>query len=231
MLVAILEADLDYANVACHLIAQTPGLQPRAIGSLEHLVQLLRHEAPVAIVADRSSMQGVRGLEAIRSMSAAPLVVLTPEAQEVAPLMEAGADYVLAKPYPPAVLRATMRAILRRRQAERRGGGRALEIGPLVVEPSRRSARIEGRRHFLSPREADLLEYLALNSGVVLSRAQIIEGAWGGDPTATPAAVTMCVHRLRQKLEADPSQPRLLQTRRSDGYVLEAPLMPAAEAG
>jgi DNA-binding response OmpR family regulator len=181
------------------------------------------------MVADRALLQGARGIEAVRSISTAPLVVLTADLQETVSLMEAGADYVLAKPYPPAMLRATMRAILRRRQVERRSSGRVLEIGPLVVEPAQRSARIEGRRHFLSPREADLLEYLALNSGVVLSRSQIIDGAWGGDPTATPAAVTMCVHRLRLKLEADPGHPRLLRTKRSDGYVLDAPLLSAAE--
>lgn len=229
MLVPILEGDPDYADVAVHIVSQTAGLEARVVGSLEELSQLIRREQPAAMVADRALLQGARGIEAVRSISTVPLVVLTADLQETVSLMEAGADYVLAKPYPPAMLRATMRAILRRRQVERRSSGRVLEIGPLVVEPAQRSARIEGRRHFLSPREADLLEYLALNSGVVLSRSQIIDGAWGGDPTATPAAVTMCVHRLRLKLEADPGHPRLLRTKRSDGYVLDAPLLSAAE--
>jgi DNA-binding response OmpR family regulator len=229
VLVPILEGDPDYADVAVHIVSQTAGLEARVVGSLEELSQLIRREQPAAMVADRALLQGARGIEAVRSISTAPLVVLTADLQETVSLMEAGADYVLAKPYPPAMLRATMRAILRRRQVERRSSGRVLEIGPLVVEPAQRSARIEGRRHFLSPREADLLEYLALNSGVVLSRSQIIDGAWGGDPTATPAAVTMCVHRLRLKLEADPGHPRLLRTKRSDGYVLDAPLLSAAE--
>jgi DNA-binding response OmpR family regulator len=66
------------------------------------------------------------------------------------------------------------------------------------------------------------LEYRAINAGVVVSRRQIIEGAWSGDTTATPASVTMCIHRLRQKLEPNPGQPRLLRTRRRNGYVLEA---------
>ncbi len=229
MLVPILEGDPDYADVAAHIVSQTAGLEARVVGSLDQLEQLIRREQPAAMVADRALLQGARGVEAVRSISTAPLVVLTADPQETVPLMEAGADYVLAKPYPPAMLRAVMHAIWRRRQVERRSSGRVLEIGPLVVEPARRSARIEGRRHFLSPREADLLEYLALNSGVVLSRRQIIDGAWGGDPNATPAAVTMCVHRLRLKLEADPGRPRLLRTKRGDGYVLDAPLLAASE--
>jgi DNA-binding response OmpR family regulator len=225
MLVPILEDDQDYADVGAHIVAQAANLEPRVVGGMEQLSQLIRREQPAAIVADSALLQGVRGVEAIRSITTAPLVVLSSDPLETVPLMEAGADYVLAKPYAPAMLRATMRAILRRRQVERRSFGRALEVGPLVVEPARRSARIEGRRHLLSPREADLLEYLALNSGVVLSRRQIIDGAWGGDPTATPAAVTMCVHRLRLKLEADSGHPRLLKTKRSGGYVLAAPLL------
>jgi len=231
VLVPILEADPDYADVAAHIVAQTAGLEARVVVSWEELSQLIRREQPAALVADRALLQGARGVEAIRTISTAPLVVLTADLSETVSLMEAGADYVLAKPYPPAMLRATMRAIFRRRQVERRSSGRVLEVGPLVVEPARRSARIEGRRHFLSPREADLLEYLALNAGVVLSRRQIIDGAWGGDPTATPAAVTMCIHRLRLKLEADPSRPRLLRTKRRDGYVLNAPLLAASAPG
>ncbi|MGH7610841.1 MAG: response regulator transcription factor [Candidatus Dormibacteria bacterium] len=227
MLVPILETDPDYADVAAHIVAQSANLEPEVVTSLDQLVQLVRRRTPTAIVADRGLLQGVRGVESVRTISLVPLVVLAADSGDTVALMEAGADYVITKPYPPAMLRATMRAILRRRQAERRVSGRALEVGPLVVEPAQRSARIEGRRHFLSPREADLLEYMALNTGVVLTRGQIIEGAWGGDPTATPAAVTMCVHRLRSKLEADPHHPRLLLTRRSDGYVLEAPLLRA----
>lgn len=208
--------------MASHLIAQLPNLTPRVVSTLEQLAAAVRQEAPAAIVADAELLHGLRGLESVRAVSTAPLVVLG-AAEIAASLMEAGADYVLPKPYPPAILKATLRAILRRRQVERRGAGRVVEVGPLVVEPARRSARIEGRRHLLSPREADLLEYMALNAGVVVSRRQIIEGAWGGDPKATPAAVTMCVHRLRQKLETDPAAPRFLRSHRGGGYSLDAP--------
>lgn len=221
MLVVILEPDSDYAELACHLVSQMPGLEATVVRTPEQLWQRIRQEPPAAILADRDPLRGVRGVESVRSMSTAPLVVTSSELREMAELMDAGADYVLPRPYPPAILKATLKAILRRRQAERRGAGRVIEVGPLVVEPSRRSARIEGRRHLLSPREADLLEYLAVNAGVVVSRRQIIEGAWGDDPRATPQGVTMCVHRLRRKLEVDPTHPRLLRTHRSGGYLLQ----------
>ncbi len=221
MVVLILEAEPEYAAVAAHLVGQLPNLSSRVAGSLDGLELALREEAPAAILADLELLQGLRGVEAVRAMSTCPLVVLG-ETRQAPSLMEAGADYVLPKPYPPALLTATLRAVLRRRQVERRSAGRVVEVGPLIVEPARRSARIEGRRHLLSPREADLLEYLALNAGTVLSRQQIIEGAWGGDARATPAAVTMCVHRLRRKLEPDPEHPRLLRSSRGGGYLLQA---------
>ncbi len=221
MVVLILEAEPEYAAVAAHLVGQLPNLSSRVAGSLDGLELALREEAPAAILADLELLQGLRGVEAVRAMSTCPLVVLG-ETRQAPSLMEAGADYVLPKPYPPALLTATLRAVLRRRQVERRSAGRVVEVGPLIVEPARRSARIEGRRHLLSPREADLLEYLALNAGTVLSRQQIIEGAWGGDALATPAAVTMCVHRLRRKLEPDPEHPRRLRSSRGGGYLLQA---------
>ncbi|MGC8474496.1 MAG: response regulator transcription factor, partial [Candidatus Dormibacteria bacterium] len=220
MVILILEAEPEYAAVAAHLVGQVPGLTSRVATSLESLGLALREDAPAAILADLDLLQGLRGVEAVRAMSTSPLVVLG-ETDRAPSLMEAGADYVLPKPYPPALLTATLRAVLRRRQVERRSAGRVVEVGPLIVEPARRSARIEGRRHLLSPREADLLEYLALNAGTVLSRRQIIEGAWGGDARATPAAVTMCVHRLRRKLEPDPEHPRLLRSSRGGGYLLQ----------
>lgn len=226
MLVVILESDRDYADLAGHLLAQLPGLDPVVAATPDQLWQRIRRDAPAAIFADRALLRGVSGVESVRSMSTAPLVVASPELQEAAALMEAGADYVLPKPYPPAILKATFKAIFRRRQSERRGAGRVIEVGRLLVDPSHRSARIDGRGHPLSPREADLLEYLAVNSGLVLSRDQIIEGAWGGDPKSTSAAVTMCIHRLRQKLEVDPSRPRLLLTHRNGGYTLQPTSLP-----
>jgi len=229
MLVVILESDRDYADLAGHLLDQLQGLESVVATTPEQLWQRIRSDPPAAIFADRTLLRGVTGVESVRSMSTAPLVIASPELQEAAALMEAGADYVLPKPYPPAILKATFKAILRRRQAERRGAGRVIEVGPLLVEPSRRSARLDGRRHLLSPREADLLEYLAANSGLVLSRRQIIDEAWGGDPTATAAAVTMCVHRLRRKLEADPRRPQLLCTSRNGGYTLRATSIPPGQ--
>jgi len=222
MMALIPGADRDYADVAGHLAGRDPGLNYQVAPTPEPPGHAIRIESPVAIIAVTSVLRGVREVEAVRALSSAALIVLSHDLRDTAVLMEAGADYVLPQPHPPAVLNATTQAVLCRRHAERRGGGRVGEVGPLVAEPSRRSARIEGRRHFLSLREPDLREYRARNVPVVLSRRQIIEGAWGGGPSAIPAAVTMCVHRLRLKLESNPNSPLLLRIRRGNGHVLQS---------
>ena len=231
MLVPILERDLDDAELAVLAVGRTQAAEMLVVGSADQLLRLLRHREAAAVVADAALLGGVAGVAALSRESGVPLVVLDGTGDGLPRLMEAGADYVLAKPFPPGVLGATVQAVLRRQRVERVARGRTLAVGPLTVEPAGRSVRIEGRRAFLSPREADLLEYLALNAGVALSPRQIIEGAWGGDPEATPAAVTMCVHRLRRKLERSPRRPVLLRTRRNVGYVLLAAPQPPGRPG
>ena len=226
-MIAILERDPDDAELALLMAGRSQADEVLAVGSREQLLGLLREGEVAAVVADAGLLGGAAGVAGLRQESDVPLVVLDGTGEGLPRLMEAGADHVLAKPFPPGDLRATVQATLRRQRVERVGRGRTLAVGPLTVEPAGRSARIEGRRAFLSPREADLLEYLALNAGTTLSPRQIIEGAWGGDPGATPAAVTMCVHRLRRKLERDPRRPVVLRTRRNIGYVL----LPAPPAG
>jgi len=235
VLVPILESDPDYGALGATLLRRLGVAETPVVGSLAQLLDLLRQREVAMVVADGALLGGRSGVVRLRESSTAPLVVLEGSGEPPPVLLSAGADHVLVKPFAPGLFRATVEAILRRLRIERSAAGRVVRVGPLTVEPAARSARIEGRRHFLSPREADLLEYLALNQGVVVSRRQIIEGAWAGDPEASPAAVTMCMHRLRRKLEADPHRPVQLRTRRGDGYVLlgapATPDLPRRAAG
>ncbi|HUY96622.1 MAG TPA: response regulator transcription factor [Verrucomicrobiae bacterium] len=222
MLVPILESDPDYAALATAVLRRQGVADTPVLATLLGLLDLVERSEASLVVADAGLLGGRAGVGRIRQLTSAPLIVLEGTGEPAPALLTAGADHVLAKPFAPGLFRATVEAVLRRLRIERSAAGRVVRVGPLTVEPVARSARIEGRRHFLSPREVDLLEYLALNAGVVVSRRQVIAGAWGDDPEATPQAVTMCVHRLRRKLEADPHRPRLLCTRRGDGYVLVA---------
>lgn len=106
--------------------------------------------------------------------------------------------------------------------AERHHHRPALRIGTLRIEPERRIAAIDGQPLELTRREFELLEVLARNSGLVLSRSRLLELVWGYDFDVRTDVVDTFVSYLRRKLEAD-GRPRLIQTVRGVGFVLRPP--------
>ena len=133
--------------------------------------------------------------------------------------LAAGADDYLVKPFALAELVARLRALLRRIPAEPPPG---LTVGPLTVDPARRRATVDGEAVELTRREFDLLETLARNAGIVLSRERLLEIVWGYDFAVDTNVVDVFVSQLRRKLEAGGGA-RLVHTVRGIGFTLEAP--------
>jgi two-component system response regulator PrrA len=131
--------------------------------------------------------------------------------------LAAGADDYLVKPFALAELVARLRALLRRIPAAAPAG---LTVGPLTVDPARRRATVDGRPVDLTRREFDLLETLARNEGIVLSRDRLLELVWGYDFAVDTNVVDVFVSQLRRKLEAG-GAPRLVHTVRGIGFTLE----------
>jgi two-component system response regulator PrrA len=132
--------------------------------------------------------------------------------------LAAGADDYLVKPFALAELVARLRALLRRVPTT---GPSALTVGPLTVDPARRRVALDGVPVELTRREFDLLETLARNSGIVLSRERLLELVWGYDFAVDTNVVDVFVSQLRRKLEAG-GTPRLVHTVRGIGFSLEA---------
>jgi len=132
--------------------------------------------------------------------------------------LAAGADDYLVKPFALAELVARLRALLRRVPSPE---PRGLTVGPLVVDPARRRAAVDGAQVELTRREFDLLETLARNAGIVLSRERLLELVWGYDFAVDTNVVDVFVSQLRRKLEAG-GAPRLVHTVRGIGFSLEA---------
>lgn len=179
-----------------------------------------------AIILDLGlpDMDGKDLIVRVREWSEAPIIVLSArdlEGEKIAAL-DAGADDYVNKPVGVGELLARLRASLRGR--ERRFSSQAVfTSGSLTIDFARRRVALEGDEVRLTPREYDLLRVLARHAGRVVTHRQLIAAVWGADATVDAQFVRVLVGQLRQKVEEEPSRPRLVTTEPGLGYRLTAP--------
>jgi DNA-binding response OmpR family regulator len=182
---------------------------------------------PDAIILDVSmpEMSGIEVCRRLREAGSEVPVLMLSAMDEVADRkagLAAGADDYVVKPFDLGELVLRLRALLRRAGRAPGTPGTAVRVGPLVVEPDARRVTMDGREVEVTRREFDLLEVLARNAGIVLSRPVLLERVWGYDFEVTGNAVDTFVGYLRRKLEAG-GEPRVLHTVRGVGFVLRDP--------
>ena len=180
---------------------------------------------PDAIVLDlmlpgRSGLEVLRELREEPSTRDLPVVVLTARSAEMDKLLgfEHGADDYLTKPFSPRELVARLRALLRRAQPGRAGG--TIEVGDLRIDTLAREVTWKGEPLVLTPREFDLLAFLASRPGRVSTRDELLRKVWGYDFLGETRTVDVHIRRLREKVELDPSHPSLILTVPGIGYRL-----------
>jgi DNA-binding response OmpR family regulator len=193
------------------------GLEARAV---------LAGGRPDLVVLD-VMLPGVTGLDLLRELRQAgdiPVILLTARTEEgdrVAGL-ELGADDYVTKPFSPREVAARVRSVLRRTTLAPAPPARPLSFGEVHIDVAARLVTRSGRAVELTPKEFDLLVFLAACPRQVFSRAQLLNHVWESSPEwQDPATVTVHVRRLRHKIEADPTQPRHLVTVFGVGYRLE----------
>jgi len=171
-------------------------------------------------------LPGLNGLEILREVRAEPstrdlpIILLTARGAEMDKLLgfERGADDYITKPFSPREVLARVDAILRRARAPREPA--ALAAGPLTLDHSRREARLDGRELTLTPREFELLYFLARNPGRVFSRDELLTKVWGYDFLPSSRTIDVHIRRLRQAVE-EPSAFVYVHTVHGVGYRFE----------
>lgn len=177
-------------------------------------------------------MDGADLVARIRGWSDVPIIVLSVRSREdeKVRLLELGADDYVVKPFGMAELLARARAALRR-QARSTQGEPTVSVGPLRIDFATRMVTIDGERVALSPKEYRLLHVLAQHAGNVVTHQHLLKEVWGARHVHNAHYLRIFVRKLRQKIEADPTRPRLLLTELGVGYRLAPDPEPEASAG
>lgn len=183
--------------------------------------------SPDLIVLD-VMMPGMDGFDVCNRLrtdgAQVPVLMLSARCGEVDKMVgfRLGADDYLTKPFSINELIMRVQAILRRTcSANSTVEGCRIAIGPLVMDKITRAVSMDGRPIDLTPREFLILWLLAARPGQVLSREQLLEQAWGSDGNGDETAVSVYIRRLREKIEANPGDPRHLKTVWGIGYKYE----------
>ena len=187
-------------------------------------LEAVERTAPDLVVLDLGlpDMDGVEVCRLLRDGSAIPIVVLSArgaEPQKVAAL-DAGADDYVTKPFGTEELLARLRVALRRTEAASTGNGPIVR-GDLIIDRDRHRVVRGGDEIKLTPKEFDLLVFLARYPGRVLTHRAILKGVWGPHAVDQPEHLRVLVASLRHKLEREPSRPRYVVTEPWVGYRFE----------
>jgi DNA-binding response OmpR family regulator len=201
--VLVVDDDQGILNIVSSML-RLDDLFPFTCGDGARAIAAFHEVHPELVILD-VALPGLDGLEVcrrLRAVSRVPIIMLTvmTEPSDAAAALEAGADDYVRKPFAAEELRARIRAIRRRNQADAIGGDR-LVLGSLVVDGNRRLASVNGSELALTPTEFALLTYLASHAERALTHAQILRGVWGGEYVDSPHVLRVTMSRLRHKLE------------------------------
>lgn len=191
-------------------------------------LEIARIEKPELIILDLMlpQLNGFEVCRILRKEMTVPIIMLTARTDEVDKIvgLEIGADDYMTKPFSMRELLARVHAMLRRADIHRQqpqAEPESIKIGDLEININRHQTCYRNSPLELTPKEFDLLAFLARNRGFVFSREQLLEKVWGYDFAGNTRTVDVHIRWLRQKIEADPTRPELILTVRGTGYKLE----------
>ncbi|WP_410676747.1 response regulator transcription factor [Amycolatopsis sp. cmx-4-68] len=194
---------------------------PTAMAGLQAAVT----DRPDVVLLDLGlpDLDGREVLRMVRAVSAVPIIVVTARGaeEEIVRLLDAGADDYVVKPFGGAQLDARIRAVLRRAEPEETTA--PVVVGGLSVDARTRQASLDGAPLDLTPREFDLLHYLASRAGTVVSKRELLTDVWKLPYAGADKTVDVHLSWLRRKLGETAQEPRYLHTVRRVGVRLAEP--------
>ena len=155
-----------------------------------------------------------------------PIIMLTAREEETDKVfgLDLGADDYITKPFSIRELQARVKANIRRTDAHTDEQNEVNKQEGIVIDTERYDVFINGKSAELTQREFELICFLSASPGKVFSREELLHDVWQYEYFGDLRAVDVAVRRLREKIEADPSQPKYIMTKRGVGYYFEAEL-------
>ncbi len=165
-------------------------------------------------------INGLEACESIRRTSEVPIVMLTVRDSEsdVIAALDAGADDYVRKPFSMPELLARIRANLRRAPFANSNHTEALTFGPVRMDLKSRHVFADNRDVHVTPKEFDLLYYLASHPNTTLTHGKLLQAVWGPDYGHELAYLHVFMNQIRKKIEPDPTHPRYILTEPRIGY-------------
>jgi two-component system KDP operon response regulator KdpE len=189
----------------------------------ETALEIMRDWQPDLVITDLAMphMDGMELCRRIRIKSEVPIIVLSVKDEERTKVqaLDSGADDYVTKPVGMSELMARVRANLRRGplgEAET-----VIKAGGIRIDLEAHRVTVRGNEIRLTPKEFEVLVYLARNRGKVVSHRNLLAAVWGGDSTEQPEYLRVFINRLRNKLEPDPDSPHYIVTEPHIGYRFE----------
>ena len=198
------------------------GYEIRVANNGETALEILKDWTADLVITDLAMpvMDGVELCRRVRAKSEVPIIVLSVRGEERTKVqaLDVGADDYVTKPFGINELLARVRASLRRSPSSEAEEGGVIDAGDFHIDLDTHSVSVQGREVHLTPKEFDLLVYLARRPEKVVPHRVLLRAVWGPNSTEQPEYLRVFIGQLRKKIEPEASSPRYLHTEPWIGY-------------
>ena len=222
MFVYVVEDDEDMSDLECYTLTNN-GYEVKPLYTAKEFEQELKKRIPDMIILDimLPDENGIRMLAKLRQAEPTrdvPVMMVTARSSEVEKVkcLDAGADDYVTKPFGVLEFNSRVKALLRR--SMKNSTFNLIRVGEIVLDDDRRIVTVGDEEKNVTFKEYELLKYLMINKGIVLSRDKIMEAVWGFDFQGESRTVDMHIKTLRQKIGSERNR---IKTVRNVGYKIE----------